>query len=429
MPGRFLRPLLRRIVLLLLVGGGALLHPGFSQVALAQEGRGAPMGLVLTWQQDPLTTMTIDWHLEGEAGTQSLRYRRAGAAEWRTGPSPDRAPFPHVENTWIHRVELTGLEPGTLYDFQLSEGGRTYRFRTMPSDLREPVRFASGGDVRHEREMMEKMNRLVARFDPDFIVWGGDLAYADGRPDRAYRWVEFLDVMMRTLVTADGRVIPVLSAPGNHEVRGGSYRNSEAYAPGPEWQREFAPFYFALFAFPGPPGYGVLDFADYLSLVLLDTDHTGPIEGAQTEWLRSTLADRVEVPHVIPAYHVPGYPSVRSPGGGTSERVREHWVPLFDRYGVRLALEAHDHSFKRTHPLRGDAVHPGGVVYMGDGAWGVRNRIIGASHREAAWYLDRALTDRHFSLVTLHGPLLHILTVNEDGRVVDEFPQAPSMPR
>jgi len=395
----------------------------------AQEGSGAPMGLLLTWQRDPLTTMTIDWHTGATSTVQAVQYRREGDPDWRQGPTPERFSFPHVEDAWIHRVELTGLEPGTPYEFNLAEGGRTYRFRTMPADLRRPLRFASGGDVRHEREMMERMNRVVVPYDPDFILWSGDLAYGDGLPEQSYRWVEFLDAMMRTLITADGRAIPVLAAPGNHEVRGGSFRSSETYAPGPEWQREFAPYYFALFAFPGHPGYGVLDFADYLSIILLDTDHTGPLEGAQTDWLRSTLEARTQVPHVFPAYHVPAYPSVRSPAGGASVRVRENWVPLFEEFGVGVAFEAHDHAFKRTHPIREGAIHPAGVIYMGDGAWGVRNRVIGASHSESAWYLDRALTDRHFSLVTLHGPHLHILTVNEDGRVIDEYPEAPTLPR
>ncbi len=387
------------------------------------------MGLLLTWQQDPLTTMTIDWHTEETSTAQAVRYRKAGDVEWRQGPTPERFPFPHVEKASIHRAELTGLEPGSLYEFSLAEGGRIYRFRTMPTDLQRPVRFASGGDVRHEREMMERMNRVVVPYDPDFILWSGDLAYADGLPERSYRWVDFLDVMMRSLITSEGRLIPVLAAPGNHEVRGGSYRNSEEYAPGPEWQRDFAPYYFALFAFPGHPGYGVLDFAEYLSIVLLDTDHTGPMEGAQTDWLRSVLAARADVPHVFPAYHVPAYPSVRNPAGSVSTQVRESWSPLFEEYGVRVAFEAHDHTFKRTHPIRDGAIHPAGVIYMGDGAWGVRNRVIGASHPEPAWYLDRALTDRHFSLVTLHGTHLHILTVNEDGRVIDEYPEVPTNPR
>jgi hypothetical protein len=40
---------------------------------------------------------------------------------------------------------------------------------------------------------------------------------------------------------------------------------------------------------------------------------------------------------------------------------------LFDRYGVQLAFENHDHTFKRTYPLRAGKLDPRGTVYLGDG--------------------------------------------------------------
>jgi len=295
----------------------------------------------------------------------------------------------------------------------------------MPADLARPLRFAVGGDVRHSQDMMERTNRALLPYDPDFIVWGGDLAYDDGRPDRVDRWYEFLDAIRRTLVTPGGRVIPVLAAIGNHEVRGAYHHNIEDYAPGDAWQREYAPFYYGLLAFPGHPGYGVMDFGGYLSVLLLDTDHSGPIDGAQTSWLARTLAERRNVPHVFPSYHVPAYPSVRNPEGNTHRRVREHWVPLFEENGLKLVFEAHDHVYKRTFPIREGQVHPGGVVYVGDGAWGVSTREIGRSHREATWYLDQGHADRHFILVTLHGAQQHLLVVNEDGQIIDEYPATP----
>ena len=51
-------------------------------------------------------------------------------------------------------------------------------------------------------------------------------------------------------------------------------------------------------------------FGDYLSLVLLDTEHLCPIAGEQTAWLSKTLADRQDYPHLIAANHVPAYPLV-----------------------------------------------------------------------------------------------------------------------
>jgi len=168
-----------------------------------------------------------------------------------------------------------------------------------------------------------------------------------------------------------------------------------------------------------------MDFGAYLSIVLPDTDHTGPIDGAQTEWLDRTLAQRRHVPHVFPSDHVPTFPSVRSPEGETHRRVREHWVPLFEEHGLRLVFENHDHAYKRTFPIREGRGDPRGVVYAGDGAWGVSTREIGRSHREAAWYLDEGHADRHFILVTLQGTAQHLLVVNEEGQVIDEYPATP----
>jgi hypothetical protein len=412
---------------------------GPSVALVAQEAPSAPEGLLLSWQRDPLTTMTIDWYSTEASPSAGVQFRPAhgaepapagpGAAGWSSGPTPVSQPFPHLEGAYIHRVELSGLEPGTEYLFTVEGRGRVFRFRTMSRDLSRPLRFATGGDVRHTGEMMDRTNRVALAWDPDFIVWGGDLAYADGRPDRVDRWVEFLEIMRNTLVTPEGRVIPVLASIGNHEVRGAYHHNIESYEPTEAWQREYAPYYYALFAFPGFPGYGALDFGDYLSLILLDTDHSGPVDGAQAQWLDETLAARTGVPHVFPVYHVPAWPSVRNPEGSGHRRVREHWVPLFERHGVQIAFENHDHAYKRTFPLREGRVHPGGVVYVGDGAWGVNTRPIGRSHGSPAWYLDQAHMDRHFIVVTLHGTQRHLVVVNENGEIIDEFPEAPGPPQ
>src|SRR5690625_7699759 len=118
-----------------------------------------------------------------------------------------------------------------------------------------------------------------------------------------------------------------------------------------------------------------------MSLVLLDTDHTNPVDGVQTEWLEQVLAERQEVPHLFPVYHGPAWPSVRNPDWEQSVRVREHWVPLFEAYGVRVAFENHDHAYKRTRPIRNNRKDPSGVVYFGDGAWGVGVREIRSEER------------------------------------------------
>jgi acid phosphatase type 7 len=418
-----LHPRFVAVLALLALMALAMSGPSYAPIVTAQEANPPqPSGLLLTWQRDPTTTMTIDWH-GPEDSSPVLRYQPAHEAGWQEAQAHAHA-FPHSDRT-IFRVELTGLTPGADYHFKAGAFTRTFSFRTMPSDIiSRPLRFAAGGDIRHRQELMEKTNRAAMAYDLDFVVWGGDFAYANGNARRVDRWYEWFDANLNTLITDDGRVVPVVAAIGNHEVQGGYITAHDEYEPTNEWRARIAPFFYSLFAFPGQPGYGTLDFGEYLSLVILDTNHTNPIEGAQTEWLRAQLAERTNrrVPHILPVYHVPAWPSHRPFTGRVSTSVREHWVPLFDEYNIRVALEHHDHTYKRTHPLRGGKVDASGTVYFGDGAWGVGTR---AGNSKDEWYINQFASERHAIIVTLQGTHQHFLVVNEDGDVLDEYPETP----
>jgi acid phosphatase type 7 len=399
----------------------------YSDVLAFDSDKGEIKGILLTWQQDPTSTMTIDWHQISE-GSANLRYRKADTSTWQNAQA-DIIPFP-FSNRMIYRVELTGLDSDAIYEFTTGADNTIWKFRTLPQNTIRPIRFAVGGDIMHEKEFMKRTNKQAVLFDPDFVIWGGDHAYANGRQDLVERWYDYFDALKETLVTDDGRLIPVIAGIGNHEVIGGRpFRDDHELRQGfPPYRQDddsrlrIAPYYYTLFAFPGQPGYSVLDFGDYMSIVLLDSEHSNPIAGIQTQWLEETLAQRAGVPHVFPVYHVPAYPSARHPDNPGSVNVREHWVPLFDTYEVKVAFENHDHTYKRTYPIRNGVIDSKGVVYIGDGAWGVYTRDIGSSHDEEAFYLERAASERHFIIVTIHGQMQHFLIVNEDGVVIDEYP-------
>ncbi len=385
-----------------------------------------PVGILLTWQQDPTTTMTIDWHTTpDDQADPNIRYKLSGTSNWQN-TTASNINFPFSDRI-IHRVALTGLEPGSTYRFQVGEFQRHYKFETMPEALNEPLVFAVGGDTKdrgHEARQiwMERMNAAIKEFDPKFVVWGGDLAYADGLRDQTWRWYGWFEANMNTLITDQGRVIPIIVSIGNHEVKNSYVHRLDdgVYEQTDEFRKSVAPYFYSLFAFPGQPGYNVLDFGDYLSLPILDTDHTNLVAGKQTEWLNQVLSERQNVPHVFPVYHVPAYPSVRNFDGRIAVEIREHWVPLFDRYQVPMVFENHDHAYKRTPPIRHGEINPEGTVYIGDGAWGVQIR---APHNpDETWYLERASQVRHGIIVSLHGTRRYVQAVNENGEVFDEYP-------
>jgi len=377
-----------------------------------------PPAVYLTWQRDPATTITIHW-LGDEPGEPSrVEIAAAGEHSWRAVEGAV-IPMPETDR-WIHTVEVMDLDPDTLYAFRLGAGS-TYTFRTLPDTMTRPIRFIEGGDVFGIADAMDRMNALVGSRDPDFVVIGGDLAYEDGLAEYAWRWHRMFASFHEHMRAPDGRLIPMVVAIGNHEVQGYYVHRREDYQPGPEWQLAAAPYFYRLFAMPGRPGYNVLDLGDYASFILLDSGHTAPVAGEQTDWLRERLAERSNRPHLFPVYHVPAYPGHRNPDDALNTEVRRHWVPLFEAAGVRLAFEHHDHCFKVTHPLRDGKVHADGIVFIGDGAWGVGLRPPHTPENQ--WYIRRSAMTRHVIEVELTPTNRTIQALTIDGQVLDVFGQ------
>lgn len=382
-----------------------------------------PAAIFLTWQSDPATTMTIDWHTTPEYHDRPVifHYKKVGDREWIETIGNYRG-FPHSDRR-INRIELRRLEPATAYRFRFGEDSREYYFRTMPEDLNEPITFVTGGDTSHERH---EMTEVAMTYDPDFILWGGDLAYANGDPERVDQWYGWFDGIKKHLISDDGRVVPVVVAIGNHELFGERRISELSEEEALEYMRKHnvwndkPTYFFDLFAFPGRQemAYGVLDFSNYMSLILLDSDHSSSVSGNQTGWLESVLSERTGIPHIFPVYHVPAYPSHRPYSGGTQTRIREHWVPLFENYGVRVAFENHDHTYKRTHPILNGEIHENGIVYMGDGSWG-RNPRVGDSREE--WYINRFESIVHGIVVTVSNDKQEYTMVDDKGNVFDSY--------
>lgn len=367
---------------------------------LPLRGQQDVVGVYLTWLREPTTTMVVNWVNLYEHTPARVWHRAAGETEWRATEGARAVVAPSVFQ--VRRVELGGLRADTVYEFAIGEtapadGRGVDRFGTPPAALaaERSLRFVTGGDMMHRRDWLDAMNRAAGARDPDFALLGGDLAYANGVD--ATRWIDWLQSMHRNLRAPDGRLVPLVVAIGNHEVRG----HYHGRIP------EDAPYFYGFFALPENRSYHAIDFGSYLSLVILDSDHTQPIVGAQTEWLAGALAARAERAFVFPCYHYPAYGTTkRPPGGGLpsehprSLAIRREWSPLFERHGVTAVFENDHHAYKRTYPIRaGRRDDEAGVVYLGDGAWGVEVRPVVTP--EEAWYLARSEPRRHVFVVTL----------------------------
>ncbi len=239
----------------------------------------APSHIYLTWQGEPSTSVTVNYHTLESAQASEVRFDREsrggefGAYRFRIAGSRHRISGLEDRRT-INVVELTGLEPSTAYFFIAGDETNGFstelKFRTVPDDDR-PVRFVVGGDMGISQEAAQLIG-IAGEKDPLFAVIGGDLAYANGRLSSHRRWDRWLENWQENFVSPDGFMIPMVLAVGNHEVRGG-------YGQLPE----DAPFYFGYFKQAGGENraYFSMRFGANVAIYVLDSGHVSTHGGEQ----------------------------------------------------------------------------------------------------------------------------------------------------
>jgi len=358
--------------------------------------------------EDPLTTIHISW-IDQMAQARSFQYRLENTNAWITSSNVRSNRIPGSSN-FVHKVRLSNLNPGENYEFRLGQSEKLHRFKMMPDNLNEPLSFVKGGDMYHSSSLMIPITAAASARNPNFAIIGGDWAYADGDTTKVNRWFRLFEVWQEYMSPPNGHIVPFVPAIGNHEVIGG-YNKPPSQAP----------LYFTFFNLPEKRAYYSLDFGDYLSLIILDSNHTNSIDGLQKQWLRQELEVRSDIPHVFPVYHVPAFPSFRVYTNHHSTMVREHWVPIFEEFGIQLAMENHDHTFKRTKPIKNLSVDPDGIVYIGDGAWGVNTRMDEDAPNR--WYLEKVSGTHHYWNITLYDNLRFIEAYDRNNEQLDAFYQ------
>jgi len=358
----------------------------------------------------PATSMIISWHSLPNDGVGTIRYRKVGDDLYTSSLAESRTP---LKNLSTHFARLDHLAPDTTYEFLIAGDSHAYTFKTLPSDSNAPLRFVVGGDVYRKIPRFEKSARIAAQLDPDLVILGGDIAYSleefpffKRRGWEAKRWHTFFERWSELMRDSQGRLIPTLIAAGNHDVKG-------PFKEGKKSNRKTLYYDFI----PNQTTYRAVDITPQFSLILLDTGHGVPIGGAQAQWLEQTLKDRLGVPLKCAVYHQAAYPSYYSQTGLAAQRIRDHWTPLFDAYGVKVAFEHDNHTYKRTHPLRGGQIDPNGTLYIGDGCWGVKPRKPHTPNKLP--YLSKSLPSNHIILGKLSSNRLSLTVYDNFGKILD----------
>jgi hypothetical protein len=367
-------------------------HEWFRRSTRTSTGRPArpspgtrPAGLHLAFGADPATQMSVSWQLSGPVPGPFVRIGEHPDDLGERVPAEVRplatlaaastaVPGP-VEQYYLH-ARLSGLEPGRTYYYLAGhhgldasgEAAGVGSFTTAPRG-RAPFTFTAFGD-QGVTEDAARTTSMIRAQNPAFHLHAGDLSYAEsgGRglitdPYDPRVWDEFL----AEIEPAAAR-IPWQVAVGNHELE--AWYSADGYAG----QR-------ARFGFPAadgsaqPPVYYCFTYGNvaFLSLDANDVSYEiranlGYAGAAQAAWLDRTLAGfraAPEIDFIVVFFHHCAYSTCSS--HGSDGGVREHWAPLFDRHGVDLVINGHNHIYERTDPVRAGSATglapPGATVY------------------------------------------------------------------
>lgn len=302
----------------------------------------------------------------------------------------------------VFAFKLTNLKPKTKYYFSMNMGNtdtREYYFETAPGPD-EKYSLLFGGDSRTDREMRQEMNLLLKNLfknDPSIValVHGGDMITYGHDYGLWADWLEDYELINQD----DGRVLPIIAARGNHElsktlfnqVFGQSEKNIEN-------------------------NYYTSHFSN-LSIINLNTNLS--YGGNQKRWLKKeleSLTSSKSINWIIPNYHKPAFPAVKTPSGAL-----KHWVPIFEDFQVDLVFESDGHALKKTGPVyRGSLNKQKGIIYLGEGGLGVKLRT---PKKADAWYFKDgyAVSKYHVFKVTPGEEKLNVKVILNDGSVFDQF--------
>ena len=363
----------------------------------------------LTWHNDPNTTMCIKWITNDQDTTNRVSYaQKKKDAPWIQVEASNTA-VPIAPNHLLHTIELQNLLPDTKYQFRIGSNKTPLYFRTMPLDLTAPIRFIAGADANNgHQKRFRAMCQQAAKQNPRFAIIGGDIAYSIPHKDKEVpedfsRWKNFFRCWSEEMKTPDGCIIPLFTSIGNHEAHG---KNNPL--------AEKAPLFYTFF----DKGYYDFGFGNYAHFTFLDSGHTNAIKGKQTDWLKTNLQNHKYFLHRFVTYHVGAYPSTGKFNDHLRKAVREHWVPLFEKYRIHACFEGHDHAYKRTHPLKNGKIDPSGVVYFGDGSWGVSPRAV-----KHAPYIATAKASQQVLVVELSNLGRKFWAIDPDGKLIDYYEQ------
>ncbi len=342
-----------------------VLVPVFAQVGPKfQSGMEPPHLLAGPYLQNPgEDSMTVVW-LTDKNTTASVEYGANGLLD-------QKAVAIHAglidANTRLHRVRLTGLKPGTPYQYRISSteivkfGPYSVTFGTNvtspPAAFKtlsrqsDQVSFVVMNDLHQNLQTMQVLWGFAKVNPVDLVFFNGDsLDYLENED-------QIVKFLLQPVTGLFAQSTPLMYVRGNHETRGRYARFLHDFldTPGGEYYYSFD---------AGPVHFVVLDTGE-------DKEDSHPAysglngfagyRDGEKQWLAQEVKSRAfrSARYRVVFMHIPPFSAREGRGrSGGAQDCFEKFTPLLNRAKVDLLITAHTHHYAYLEPKPGEHDYP-----------------------------------------------------------------------
>ncbi len=309
-----------------------------------------------------------------------------------------------------YAADLTGLQPGTTYRYQVVLDGQIVASDPVLNSFYTPApgnsSFLVVGDSGvNSAQQASLTQQMEAESNISKVIHLGDLAYESGTfaQFQANYFPLFAPLMSR---------LPFFTTPGNHEYE------TDSAAP-----------YLASMSAPacGVPAadlgrYYSFDSAD-VHFVSIDSNLLpGDAAPRMLAWMDADLAATRKYWKIVFLHHPP-YPTGAHVGDPICALVQKNVNPIAERHGVQLVLAGHEHGYERSFPLvagqKADSSQPS-TTYVITGGGGASLETVGSlpqcAFSESTW---------NYLRVDVEGTALTFTATGIGGNVIDRMTLNP----
>ena len=322
-----------------------------------------PDRIILTFNGNPSTKRAVTWRTDSSVKKAEAQIAVAGLnsdfvkeASTYTANTEEFDLGLYKSNKSLivnyHSVGFENLKPKTLYAYRVGfaeNWSEWIQFKTA-NDTYSPTQFVYFGDAQNDiLNHWSRVIRMAYKTAPDasFVIHAGDLVDSAHKDNEWAQWFK-----AGGFIHSQWTAMPVV---GNHEFqRFDGYEGTLPRRLSIQWRPQFTlPVEENLDEKLHETVYSV-EYQDILVLVLNSTGHLEE----QTEYIREKLTNSDAKWKIVTNHH-----SVFSPAEGRDfEYARKVWKPMFEKYGVDLVLNGHDHTYARGHtPVKSQNVNESGI--------------------------------------------------------------------